>query len=97
MYHLNNDYINYKNKCFAIYGKQRQIFYKQSENDYDSRFIDKDISKIHEILQSHCNIINVYLKKYYKFDSDKNYKYYNPNLIRNNRIIKEDHQIIRDF
>ena len=64
------------------------MFYKQSENDHDSRFVDKDISKIHELLQSDYNIINVHLEKYYKFDSDITYKYYNPNLIRSNRLIK---------
>ena len=50
-YHLNNDSINYKYKQFAIDGKHRQMFYKQSENDHDSRFIDNDISEIHELFQ----------------------------------------------
>ena len=63
LYHLNNDSINYENKWFAIDGKHRQIFYKQSENGHDSRFIDKDISEIHELLHSDCNIINFHLKK----------------------------------
>ena len=62
LYHLNNDSVNYKNKWFAIDDKQRHIFYKQSKNDPDSRFIDKDISEIHEALQSDYNIINVHLE-----------------------------------
>ena len=49
------------------------------------------MSQIHELLQSNCNIISFHLKKNYKFDSDKRYKYYNPNLIRNNGLIKKDH------
>ena len=98
MYHLNNDSINYENKWFAIDGKQRQIFYKQSENGHDSRSIDKDISEIHELLHSDCNIINFHLKKKnYKFDSDNRYNYYNLNLIRNNGLIKKDQQIHCDF
>ena len=36
----------------------------QLENDHDSRFIDKDISEIHELSQSDCNIINIHLEKY---------------------------------
>ena len=88
LYHLNNDYVKYKNKWFAIDGKQRHLFYKQSENVHDSRFIDKDISEIHELLQSDFNIINFHLKKI-TIDSDNKYKYYNPNLIRNKGIIKK--------
>ena len=63
LYHLNNDSIKYKHKWFAIDGKQRQIFYKQLENVHDSRFIDKDISEIHELSQSDCNIIHFHLEK----------------------------------
>ena len=73
LYHLHNDYINYKNKRFAIDGKERQMFNKESENNHDSRFIDKDMSGIHELLQSYCNIINFYLETFYKFDSDNKY------------------------
>ena len=49
------------------------------------------------ILQSNCNIINVHLEKYYNFDSDKKYKYYNPNLIRNNGLISKNQQIHCNF
>ena len=69
----------------------------QLENDHDLRFIDKDISEIHELLQGDCNIINFHLEKYYKFDSDNKYKYYNPNLIRNNGLIKKYQHIHLDF
>ena len=62
LYHLNNYSVNCKNKWFVIDGKQRQIFYKQSENDHDQRFIDKDIFEIHELLQSDYNIINFQLE-----------------------------------
>ena len=73
------------------------MFYTQSENDHNSRFVDRNISEIHELLQSDCNIINVHLEKYYNFDSDKKYKYYNPNLIRNNGLISKNQQIHCNF
>ena len=38
------------------------MFYKESENDHDSRFIDKEIFEIHELLQSDYNIINFQLE-----------------------------------
>ena len=65
MYHLNNDSVKFKNDWFAIDGKHWQMFYKQSENIHDTRFIDGDggISQIHELLKSDCNIINLHLKK----------------------------------
>ena len=63
LYHLNNESVKYKNKSFTIDGKQRRIFYKQSDNVHDSKSIDKDLSEIHELLQSDCNIINFHLEK----------------------------------
>ena len=73
------------------------MFYNQSENLNDSRFSDGNISKDHELLKSDCNIIHFYLETNFKFDSDNKYKYYNPDLIRNNGLIKKDQQIHCDF
>ena len=89
LYHLNNDSGKFKKNWFVIEGIHRQMFYKQSENIHDSRFIDGNISEIHALLKSDCNIINLHLETNYKFDSDNKYKYYNPNLIRNNGLIKK--------
>ena len=66
------------------------MFYKQSENIYDSRFIDGDISQNHKLLKIDCNMINLHLETNYNFDINNTYKYYNPNLIRNNGQIKKD-------
>ena len=84
---------------FAIEGKHRLMFYKQSENIHDTRFIDGDgdISQIHELLKSDCNIKHLHLKTKYNFDRNNKYTYYNPNLIRNNGLIKKDQQLHCDF
>ena len=82
---------------FAIEGKHRLMFYKQSENMHDSRFIDGDIYRIHALLKSDYNIINLHLETNYNFDRNNKYKYYNPNLIRNNGLIKKDQQLHCDF
>ena len=73
------------------------MFYKQSENIHDSRFIDGNISEIHALLKSDCNIINLHLETKYNFDRNNKYKYYNPNLIRNNGQIKKDQVLHFDF
>ena len=93
LYHIDNDSAKFKNNWFAIEGKYRQMFYKQSENIHDSRFIDGNISEIHAFLKSDCNIINLHLETKYNFDRNNKYKYYNPNLIRNNVLIKKDQQV----
>ena len=97
MYHLNNDSTKFKKNWFAIDGIHRHMFYKQSENIQDSRFIDGNISGIHALLKSDRNIINLHLKTNYNFDSDNKYKYFNLNLIRNNGLIKKDQQVHCDF
>ena len=55
--------LSIKINSLQLSGKQRRIFYKQSDNVHESKFIDKDISEIHELLQSDCNIINFHLEK----------------------------------
>ena len=90
MYYLNNDSVKFKNNWFAIDGKHRHMFYKQLENIHDTRFNDGDISQIHALLKSDCIIINLHLETNYNFDRNNKYKYYNPNLIRNNGQIKKD-------
>ena len=73
------------------------MFYNQAENICDSRFIDDDISQIHALLNSDCNIINLHLETNYNFDRNNKYKYYNQNLIRNNGLIKKYQQLHCDF
>ena len=73
------------------------MFYKQSENIHDSKFIDGNISEIHALLNSDCNIINLYLETNYNFDRNNKYTYYSSNLIRNNALIKKDQQVHCDF
>ena len=90
MYNLNNDSAKFKHNWFAIDGKHLQMFYKLSENIHDSRFIDNDISQIHEMLKIDYDTINLHLGKNYNFDINNKYKYYDPNLIRNNGQIKKD-------
>ena len=97
VYHLNNDSVKFKHNWFAIDGKHLQIFYKQSENIHDIRFIDGDISQIHELLKIDCNMINLHLETNYNFDINNKYKYYNPNLIRNNGQIKKDQVLHCNF
>ena len=71
--------------------------HKQSENIHDSRFIGGNISEIHALLKSYCNIIKLHLETNYNFDSDNKYKYYNPNLIRNNGLGKKYQHVHCDF
>ena len=89
LYHLNNHYLKQNNKRFLIDEKKRQIYYKQNENIDENRFIDGDINEIHNLLKSDCNTINEHLIQYYAFNVvEKVYEYYNPNLIRNQGLIK---------
>ena len=74
IYNLNNDSGKSKQNWFAIDGKHLQIFYKQSENIHDIRFIDGDISQIHELLKIDCNMINLHLETNYNFDRNNKYK-----------------------
>ena len=97
LYHLNNDSVKFKHNWFAIDGKHLQMFYKQSENIHDSRFIVGDISQIHDLLKSDCKTINLHLETNYNFDIKNKYKYYNPNLIRNNGEIKKDQVLHCDY
>ena len=97
LYDLNNDNSKKKTHWFSIDEKERQIFYKQKEHIDESRFVDGDIAEIHDLLKSDCRIINSFLIHYYAFDSEKIYKYYNRNLIRNQGLIKKDQNIYCDF
>ena len=59
-----------------------------------SKFNDGDIKEIHNLSNNDCNIINEHLIQYYTLNVEKHYKYYNPNLIRNQELIKNDPKII---
>ena len=97
LYDLNNQYPKQKNTWFSIDGKERQMYYKQNENIDENRFIEGDIKDILDLLKNDCNIINEHLFQYYAFNVKKNYKYFNPNLIRNQRLIKNDQKTHYDF
>ena len=59
-----------------------------------SKFNDGDIKEIHNLSNNDCNIINEHLFQYYAFNVKTNYKCFNPNLIRNQRLIKNDQKLI---
>ena len=59
--------------------------------------MDGNISKIHTLSKSNCNIINLHLEINYNFDRNNKYKYYNPNLIRNNGQMKKYQPLHCDF
>ena len=59
--------------------------------------MDGNISEIHALLNSDCNIINLYLETNYNFDRNNKYTYYSSNLIRNNALIKKYQQVHCDF
>ena len=94
LYDINNKYPKQKNKWFSIDGKERQMYQKQNENMDKSKFNDGDIKEIHNLSNNDCNIINEHLIQYYTLNVEKHYKYYNPNLIRNQELIKNDPKII---
>ena len=55
------------------------------------------IQDIHDLLKSDCKIIHEYLIQYYVFNAKKMYKYFNPDLIRNQGLIKNDQKNYCDF
>ena len=48
LYIINNDD---HREWFAIDGKQRQMYYKQSKNNHDSRFIENNIMQLHDLFK----------------------------------------------
>ena len=48
--------------------KNIKCFTRKKKNSDESRFIDGDISEIHDFLNSDCNTINDFLIQYYVFD-----------------------------
>ena len=71
IYDFNDQYHKQRNKWVSIYGKERQIFYKENENIDQRRFIGEDIKDIHDLLKCDCNIINKHLIQYYTFNVGK--------------------------
>ena len=84
LYDLNVDVPSDKSHWFEIDKNKRQMYYKQSFNNHDTRFLRKTpIVELHDLLKIYCQVINDHLIEYYNFDDINFYKYYNPNLIRN--------------
>ena len=48
--------------------KNLKYITNETRNNDESRFIDWDIKKIHDVLKCGCNIINEHLIQYYVFD-----------------------------
>ena len=71
--------------------------YKQNEHIDEIRFVAGDIAEIRDLLKSECRIINEFLIQYYAFDLEEMYKYYYPNLIRNQVLIKMEQNSPCDF
>jgi len=98
LYDLNIDVANDKLHWFGIDNYKRQMYYKQSYNFNDTRFLEnKSIEVIHDLLKKDCEVINDHLIDYYDFDDTNHYKYYNPNLIRNHGCVKNDQMLHLDF
>ena len=53
---------------FQLMAKNIKCFTRKKKNSDESRFIDGDISEIHDFLNSDCNTINEFLIQYYVFD-----------------------------
>ena len=84
LYDLNVDVPSDKSHWFGIDNNKRQMYYKQSFNNHDTRFLrTTPIVELHALFKKNCQVINDHLIEYYNFDDINFYKYYNPNLIRN--------------
>ena len=72
------------------------MMYKLSENSHNERFIDVKelLTEMLHIFQSGYDVINQRLNLFYNFDiKDNSYKYYLPNLIRNNGLISKNQML----
>ena len=68
------------------------MLYGMQDYSHDKRFcetldLEADISSI---FQSDCDVINHHLNVFYNFDNEKKYKYFLPNIIRNNGYVHLD-------
>ena len=98
MYDLNVDVPNDKLHWFGIDKEKRQMYYKQSYNIHDTRFVENEsIKLLHDLLKKDCEVINDHLIDYYDFDDTNYYKYYNPNVLRNLGFVKKDQTLHLDF
>jgi len=92
-YYLNNEKhkqrLHYWNK---INGTNREMLYGMQDHSHDQRFCETlDLeADIPSIFQSHCDVINHHLNVFYNFDHEKKYKYFLPNIIRNNGYVHLD-------
>ena len=95
---LNIDVPSDKLHWFGIDNSKRQIYYKQSFNNHNTRFLrPTPIVELHDLLKYDCQVINDHLIEYYDFADNNLYKYYNPNLIRNHGNVKNDQSLHCDF
>ena len=98
LYDLNVDVPSDKSHWFGMNNNKRQMYYKQSFNNHDTRFLRKTpIVELHDLLKKDCQVINDHLIEYYNFDDNNLYKYYNPNLIRNHENMETDQSLHLDF
>ena len=98
LYDLNVDVPNDKLHWFGIDKCKRQMYYKQSFNINETRFVENEsIELIHDLLKKDCEVINDHLIHYYDFDDTNYYKYYNPNVLRNLGFVKKDQTLHLDF
>ena len=98
LYDLNVDRPNEQLHWFGIDKCKRQMYYKQSYNVNDTRFVENEsIELVHDLLKKDCEVINDHLIDYYNFDGINHYKYYNPNVMRNHGYVKYDQMLHLDF
>ena len=98
LYDLNIDVPSDKLHWFGIDNNKRQIYYKQSFNNHNTRFLrPTPIVELHDLLKYDCQVINDHLIEYYDFDDNNLYKYHNPNLIRNYGNVKNDQSLHLNF
>ena len=98
LYDVNIETTSNKLRWFGIDNNKRQMYYRQTHNNHDTRCMYPDpIDEIHDLLKDDRQVINDHLIEYYDFDDNNLYKYYNPNLIRNHGFIKNDQSLHCDY
>ena len=68
------------------------MLYGMQDHSHDQRFCETlDLeADIPSIFQSDCDVINHHLNVFYNFDHEQKYKYFLPNIIRNNGYVHSD-------
>ena len=68
------------------------MLYGMQYHTHDERFCEScDLdANISEIFQSDCDVINHHLNVCYNFEHENKYKYFLPNILRNNGYVNID-------